>query len=241
MINSFFYLQNIAATDLTKGQGSSSQSDSSSSSESAYSSSSGSSSRSLSSSSGSHTSASSSASSEGRSASPQPQDASSAGAPKQVPAQSAPAATPENVEKAEKARDEYDFSEESESSSSSSPALSEESEDEGSEFYKPGGYHPTHIGEIYNGRYRVICKLGWGHYSTVWKVFDMADKKIRAMKIVKSSKNYTRAALDEIKILRAITMNDPHDRKFCTHLIDSFKHSGPNGIRKYNNNLFIYK
>lgn len=145
------------------------------------------------------------------------------------------------MEKAEKECEEYDFSEESESSSSSSPALSEESEDEGSEFYKPGGYHPTHIGEIYNGRYRVICKLGWGHYSTVWKVFDMADKKIRAMKIVKSSKNYTRAALDEIKILRAITMNDPHDRKFCTHLIDSFKHSGPNGIRKYNNiNLLLF-
>ena len=25
-----------------------------------------------------------------------------------------------------------------------------------------------HVGEIYNGRYHVLAKLGWGHFSTVW-------------------------------------------------------------------------
>ena len=128
----------------------------------------------------------------------------------------------------------------SDTSDSSSPALSEESEDEGSEFYKPGGYHPAHVGEVYNGRYQVVNKLGWGHYSTVWKVLDRVSRKVYAMKIVKSSKNYTRAALDEIKILKTITVNDPHDSKFCAHLIDSFKHTGPNGTRKAKKTIIIF-
>ena len=35
-------------------------------------------------------------------------------------------------------------------------------------FVNSGGYHPVEIGDIYNGRYHVIRKLGWGHFSTVW-------------------------------------------------------------------------
>ena len=31
-----------------------------------------------------------------------------------------------------------------------------------------GGYHPVEINDVYNGRYKVIRKLGWGHFSTVW-------------------------------------------------------------------------
>lgn len=127
------------------------------------------------------------------------------------------------------------------SSTSSSPSpIGEESEDEGSEFYKPGGYHPVHVNEIYNGRYKVIRKLGWGHYSTVWEVIDTkSPPDAYAMKVVKSAKNYTRAALDEIKILSTITKNDPLNEMCCTHLMDSFMHDGPNGTRKQYTLLFI--
>lgn len=38
--------------------------------------------------------------------------------------------------------------------------------------YKPGGYHPVLAGEVYNQRYRVLRKLGWDLYSTVWLVQD---------------------------------------------------------------------
>ena len=122
----------------------------------------------------------------------------------------------------------------SESGSSLSPSpVGEESEDEGSEFYRPGGYHPVHINETYNGRYVVVRKLGWGHYSTVWKVIDTKNPgKLYALKVVKSAKNYTRAAIDEIKILNVITSRDPLNTMCCTHLIDSFTHEGPNGTRK---------
>jgi serine/threonine-protein kinase SRPK3 len=39
--------------------------------------------------------------------------------------------------------------------------------------YCPGGYHPVHVGDVFaNGRYTVVRKLGWGHFSTVWLARD---------------------------------------------------------------------
>lgn len=60
-------------------------------------------------------------------------------------------------------------------SSESSPNYSEEEEDE--EDYVKGGYHPVRLGDEFavdaDARgpaksYRVLRKLGWGHFSTVW-------------------------------------------------------------------------
>lgn len=36
-----------------------------------------------------------------------------------------------------------------------------------------GGYYPVRIGDVFNGRYHVVRKLGWGHFSTVWLCWDM--------------------------------------------------------------------
>ena len=38
--------------------------------------------------------------------------------------------------------------------------------------YRPGGYHPVHLGDIYCERYSVINKLGFGIHSTVWLARD---------------------------------------------------------------------
>ena len=39
--------------------------------------------------------------------------------------------------------------------------------------YQTGGYHPIHLGDILkDGRYRIMHKLGWGGYSTVWAARD---------------------------------------------------------------------
>lgn len=37
----------------------------------------------------------------------------------------------------------------------------------------PGGYYPVKIGDLFNGRYHVVRKLGWGHFSTVWLCWDL--------------------------------------------------------------------
>ncbi|CAJ1409019.1 unnamed protein product [Effrenium voratum] len=76
-----------------------------------------------------------------------------------------------------------------------------ESDDEGADGYRKGGYHPVHIGEIYNGRYHVLAKLGWGHFSTVWLCQDLQVTRYVAMKVQKSAPHYTEAAYDEIELL----------------------------------------
>lgn len=39
--------------------------------------------------------------------------------------------------------------------------------------YIEGGYHPISLGDyLKDGRYKVLHKLGWGGYSTVWAARD---------------------------------------------------------------------
>lgn len=89
------------------------------------------------------------------------------------------------------------------------------------------------IGDLFNGRYHVIRKLGWGHFSTVWLCWDIQVKNFVAMKVVKSAQHYTETALDEIKLLRCVRESDPPDpnKDMVVQLIDDFKISGVNGIR----------
>ena len=41
------------------------------------------------------------------------------------------------------------------------------------EDYRPGGYHPVVLGDVFNGQYKVIRKLGEGSSSTVWLARDL--------------------------------------------------------------------
>uniref|UniRef100_A0A8D9AUA6 non-specific serine/threonine protein kinase n=1 Tax=Cacopsylla melanoneura TaxID=428564 RepID=A0A8D9AUA6_9HEMI len=70
--------------------------------------------------------------------------------------------------------------------------------------YRPGGYCPVQIGDLFNFRYHVIRKLGWGHFSTVWLSWDLQDKAFVALKIVKSDQVYADTARDEIVLLKAV-------------------------------------
>jgi len=122
-----------------------------------------------------------------------------------------------------------------------------ESDDEGADGYRKGGYHHVTVGEMYNGRYKVIAKLGWGHFSTVWLCQDMSYQRYVAMKVQKSAPHYTEAAYDEIELLAEAakrgglrewdaTQRGPMQHLFpvipftgVVQLIDYFEHYGPNG------------
>jgi len=107
------------------------------------------------------------------------------------------------------------------------------------------GYHPVHVGETFKNRYRVLKKLGWGAFSTVWFCHDMQQNKFVAVKVQKSGESYYSAAEDEIEILEVIAekwttdewkesikenndvgnINSCH----CMHMMDHFEFHGPNG------------
>lgn len=38
--------------------------------------------------------------------------------------------------------------------------------------YRPGGFHPVHLGDVLCDRYRIIRKLGYGSSATVWLAVD---------------------------------------------------------------------
>ncbi|XP_071374233.1 SRSF protein kinase 1a [Centroberyx affinis] len=108
---------------------------------------------------------------------------------------------------------------------------SDDEEQEDPNDYCKGGYHHVKIGDLFNGKYHVIRKLGWGHFSTVWLAWDIQVKRFVAMKVVKSAEHYTETAVDEIKLLRSVRNSDPDDpnREMVVQLLDDFKISGVNG------------
>ncbi|KAK5894554.1 hypothetical protein CesoFtcFv8_011236 [Champsocephalus esox] len=108
---------------------------------------------------------------------------------------------------------------------------SDDEEQEDPNDYCKGGYHSVKVGDLYNGKYHVIRKLGWGHFSTVWLAWDVQVKRFVAMKVVKSAEHYTETAVDEIKLLRSVRNSDPNDpnREMVVQMVDDFKISGING------------
>ncbi|XP_055371660.1 SRSF protein kinase 3 [Condylostylus longicornis] len=108
---------------------------------------------------------------------------------------------------------------------------SEDEEQELKEDYCKGGYHPVNIGDLFQNRYHVVRKLGWGHFSTVWLCWDLEDKRYVAIKIVKSAPHFAETAKDEIKILKSVRDSDPSNprRNKTVQLLDDFKINGVNG------------
>lgn len=93
-----------------------------------------------------------------------------------------------------------------------------------------GGYCPIKVGNTFKDeRYRVLQKLGWGHFSTVWLCFDAKKKEHVAIKVQKSASHYTDAANDEILLLSNITANPRHRHNHVVGLLDHFEHESING------------
>nr|XP_018915657.1 PREDICTED: SRSF protein kinase 3-like [Bemisia tabaci] len=108
---------------------------------------------------------------------------------------------------------------------------SDEEEQEDASDYCKGGYHPVKIGDLFQNRYHVTRKLGWGHFSTVWLCWDLIGKQFVALKVVKSAVHFAETALDEIKLLRCVRETDANDpkRNKVVQLLNDFKISGVNG------------
>ncbi|KAK0456368.1 kinase-like domain-containing protein [Armillaria borealis] len=96
--------------------------------------------------------------------------------------------------------------------------------------YNAGGYLPVKLSDSFkNNRYKVIRKLGWGHFSTVWLVKDAHLHRHSALKVVKSAGRYAETARDEIKLLSRVASFSPAHpgRQHIVSFLDSFSHQGP--------------
>jgi serine/threonine-protein kinase SRPK3 len=115
--------------------------------------------------------------------------------------------------------------------------------------YCPGGYYPVHLGEIFEDRYKVISKLGYDVYSTVWLAKDLTevfaifrvaygDDKSSfqsplyvALKILTADSFGGSKPVYELDIRKHISQTDHihPGYKHVVHLLNSFVHEGPNG------------
>lgn len=121
------------------------------------------------------------------------------------------------------------------------PLMPSDENDEPIEDYREGGYHPVALGDVFNSRFKITAKLGWGMYSTVWMGEDQAgvlpgvspasSTQRVALKVQKSSEDYYQAAVNEIKLLKAVraAADDSRQKNYVVRLIDAFDVVGPNG------------
>lgn len=86
-----------------------------------------------------------------------------------------------------------------------------ESDEQGIDDYKIGGYHSVYIGEVLHKRYVIMQKLGWGQYSTLWLAKDFKTQTYVAVKVQKSAPRFLEAAFDEIEILHKVAVNTGND------------------------------
>ncbi|KAF8530994.1 kinase-like domain-containing protein [Gautieria morchelliformis] len=96
--------------------------------------------------------------------------------------------------------------------------------------YRYGGYHPVHLDDIFQDRYRVVAKLGSGSYSTVWLVDDLHSRRWVSLKILTAD---APNAVSEVELSRYLR-KQPADGKdsdadYVVTYFDDFKINGPNG------------
>lgn len=92
------------------------------------------------------------------------------------------------------------------------------------EWYEPGGFHPVHLRDVYDLRYSIVHKLGFGGFSTVWLAHDSVEDEWVALKILASETSTTSTARPSILAdndIKSSTLFSIPKREFWIH--------GPNG------------
>jgi serine/threonine-protein kinase SRPK3 len=112
--------------------------------------------------------------------------------------------------------------------------------------YCSGGYHPVNLRDKFQNRYRVIQKLGFGVYSTVWLANDerfqpsllitivltfVSTNRHVALKVMTADALLGEKHIDELRILQRTGLANPQHQGYSriVQLLDHFEHHGPHG------------
>ncbi|KAJ5318810.1 uncharacterized protein N7506_011514 [Penicillium brevicompactum] len=94
--------------------------------------------------------------------------------------------------------------------------------------YHEGGYHPIILGEfLHSGRYKVLHKLGWGGYSTVWLARDQRLDELYVAIKIGVAEAYDKV-IQELQVMKRLVTCCPRP-KHMVLMLDHFHLKGPNG------------
>lgn len=94
------------------------------------------------------------------------------------------------------------------------------------EKYRPGGYHPVDLNDILDNKYRIVHKLGYGGFATIWLALDLFSEQYVALKILISE-----ASNKELAFFNYLEKMGHYHRNIV-RLLRSFIIKGPNGTHQ---------
>ncbi|KAJ3578994.1 hypothetical protein NPX13_g1578 [Xylaria arbuscula] len=95
--------------------------------------------------------------------------------------------------------------------------------------YNKGGHHPVNLGDVLNGRYEVVHKLGIGGFSLVWLCQDTKTNKWRAIKILDSWRSSNSKEEKIYQHLRQVSSLEELEDSHLAVPLEEFWIDGPNG------------
>ncbi|KAF5534452.1 CMGC SRPK kinase [Fusarium phyllophilum] len=98
--------------------------------------------------------------------------------------------------------------------------------------YEASRFYPVQIGEVIQGRYQAVTKLGYGSSSTIWLARDLRDRKYVAIKIYVHTSRLHRELPVYESLSPILAKSKSLGRTNIRHLLDSFEISGPDGRHK---------
>lgn len=93
------------------------------------------------------------------------------------------------------------------------------------EKYVGGGFHPVHLGDtLDNGRHRIVHKLGYGVYATVWLGRDRHANTYVALEIVVAGSSKECSELKMFQLFKD-NISIPPGRQYVATLLDTTQFS----------------
>ncbi|KAI0723962.1 kinase-like domain-containing protein [Cerioporus squamosus] len=100
---------------------------------------------------------------------------------------------------------------------------SEPVEEEDWPWYDPEHYYPVRIGDVYQSRYRVVGKLGYGGYSTVWLCRDLVEDRHVAVKVCTRNAIPVKREVAALTYLDSLPKTTHVGRGYIRTLLDRFE------------------
>ncbi|KAG8796537.1 hypothetical protein FRC17_007985, partial [Serendipita sp. 399] len=97
-------------------------------------------------------------------------------------------------------------------------------EEERFSWYSPKVYYPVQLGNVFDSRYQVVGKLGFGAHSTVWLCRDLVDHEFVALKICTINSPPAKSEIEIFDHINRILSKTTHGGSFFIRtMMDHFE------------------